>query len=227
MPGSDSNQAVQSSVLPKRAHINSLPKELLLKVFTELYIFSSELESDSDPDSDYLSKPTTFPYCVARVCQKWLEIIRSVPRFATRIVIFVDKPISLKELQDKFSDSGSLLIKVFVIREDYAAAEDPLEGDRVAEVMQVLIPNVTRSQVLVFDLLHNSSLPAMTQFSGRALELRTLKMKSRNYESMRRPHPSNPKAFICPSLQFLDLQRGFLHRGPTNTKVGREHVHVE
>lgn len=207
MPGSDSNP-VQPSILPKRAHISSLPKELLLKVFTELYIFSSKLESDSDPDSDYLSNPTTFPYCVARVCQKWLEIIRSVPRFATRIVIFVDKPISLKELQDKFSDSGSLLIKVFVIREDYTPKEDPLEGYHVADVMQAIVPNFTRSQVLVFDLLHNSSLPAMTQFSGRAPELRTLRMKSRNYESMRRPHPSNPKAFICPSLQFLDFNGG-------------------
>jgi hypothetical protein len=123
-------------------------------------------------------------------------------------VIFVDKPVSLKELQDQFSDSGSLLIKVFVIREDYTAEEDPLEGDRVVDVMQALVPNVARSQVVVFDLLHTSSLPSMTQFSGRAPELRTLRMKSRNYESLRRPHPSNPKAFICPSLQFLDLNGG-------------------
>jgi len=204
----NSPDRVLFSVLPKRAHISSLPKELLLKVFTELYVLSSELESDSDPDSDYLSKPTIFPYCVARVCKRWLEIIRSVAHFATRIVIFVDKPISLKELQDQFSDSGSLLIKVFVIREDYTASEDPLEGDRVADVMQILVRNVARSQVVVFDLLHNSSLPSMTQFSGRAPELRTLRMKSRNYESMRRPHPSNPEAFICPSLQFLDLNGG-------------------
>ena len=208
MPGPDSNFPIQSSVLPKRAHINSLPKELLLKIFTELYLLSSELESDSDLDSDYLSKPTIFPYCVARVCKKWLQIIRSVPHFATRIVIFVDKPISLKELHNQFSDSGSLLIKVFVIREDYTVGDDPLEGDRVANVMQAVVPNVTRSQVIVFDLLHNSSLPAMTQFSGRALELRTLRMKSRNHESMQRPLPSNPKAFICSSLQFLDLNGG-------------------
>lgn len=205
MPGSESPNPIQSSVLPKRAHISSLPKELLLRIFMELYILSSELESDSDPDSDYLSKPTIFPYCVAQVCKRWLQIIRSVPHFATRIVIFIDKPILLEELQDQFSDSGSLLIKVFVIRENYTAGEDPLEGGRVADVMPILLLNVARSQVVVFDLLHNSSLPSMTQFSGRAPELRTLRMKSRNHESVRRPHPSNPSPFICPSLQFLDL----------------------
>ncbi|KIM41579.1 hypothetical protein M413DRAFT_151533 [Hebeloma cylindrosporum] len=201
----DSPNPALPSVLPQRGHISSLPKELLLNVFKELYISSTELESDSDLDSDYLSKPTIFPYCVARVCKRWLQIIRSVPHFATRIVILVDKPISLKELQGQFNDCGSLLIKVFVIREDYTAGEDPLESDRVANVMKALLPNVTRSQVVVFDLLHNSSLPAMTQFSGRAPDLRTLKMKSRNYKSILRPRPSNPMAFVCPSLQFLDL----------------------
>jgi hypothetical protein len=113
--------------------------------------------------------------------------------------------MSLKELQSQFSDSGSLLVKVFVIREDYTAAADPLEGDRVADVMKVLVPNVTRSKVVVFDLLHSSSLPPMAHFSGRATELRTLKMKSRIYEVAQRPHPSDPKPFQCPSLQFIDL----------------------
>ena len=201
----DTSSPILPLVLPKRAHIGLLPSEVLLRVFTELYIWSSERESDSDMDSYALSKPTLFPYCVARVCKKWLEIIRSAPHFATRVVIFVDKPISLKELQSQFSDSGSLLIKVFVIREDYTAAADPLEADRVADVMKVLVPNVTRSKAVVFDLLHNSSLPPMTRFSGNAAELRTLKMKSRNYEAVQRPLPSNARPFECPSLQFIEL----------------------
>ncbi|KAF8902615.1 hypothetical protein CPB84DRAFT_1961562 [Gymnopilus junonius] len=199
------------SLYPSRT-INDLPEEILIEIFQYVYLATANLDLELG-SSQGLADPSLFPGCITKVCKKWKKLIRSIPHFSTRVIIFVDEPISLSSLQDRFSVSKTLLIKVFVVRKDYEATEDTLEKGRIKEAMKALVPHVTRCQVVVFDVLHDSSLPRITYFSGKAAKLRTLRMKSRQYGTAvpyisQQPTPSlrpNPKAFLCPRLQYLDL----------------------
>ncbi|KAF8955066.1 hypothetical protein BDZ97DRAFT_1861828 [Flammula alnicola] len=196
-------------LLNKRTSILSLPSEVLLRIFEEVYLASCHIDFDSAPPSK-LADPALFPYCIMRVCKAWKTLVRSVPLFATRVIIFVDEPVVFKDLQDQFRDSKSLLIKVFVVRKEYPETNDPLEKDGVVDVMKALIPHITRCQVVVFDLLHSSSLPRIADFSGKAAKLRTLRIKSRIANSNEDAQIVAPVVrtltpFLCPSLQYLDL----------------------
>ncbi|KDR77307.1 hypothetical protein GALMADRAFT_246657 [Galerina marginata CBS 339.88] len=188
--------------------ISALPPEILLNIFEEVYLASCDLDVDTPDD---LTDLRLFPRCITGVCKAWKKLIKSVPHFATQIMIFVDEPVSPSDLAAEFKISKSLLIKVFVIRRDYSPAEDMLEKRRVKGVMQVLARHITRCKVVVFDLLHNSSLPRITDFSGSACKLRTLRVKCRLpglVDDHVQPTPSlarEPDAFLCPSLQYLDL----------------------
>ncbi|KAF8186445.1 hypothetical protein BJ912DRAFT_971936 [Pholiota molesta] len=106
-------------------------------------------------------------------------------RFSTRVIVFVDEPIG-------FEDSKSLLIKVFV-------------KSIARVVVKALAPHIARCQV-------SSSLPHITQFSGKATKLRTLRMKCRIADTdedmrlvSRQTLLSQPKPFLCPRLQCLDM----------------------
>ncbi|PPQ75028.1 hypothetical protein CVT26_011926 [Gymnopilus dilepis] len=192
--------------------INDLSNEVLLLIFQEVVsLVTQHPEFDEAQD---LADASAFPGSITRVCKKWKNLIKNIPHFSTRVMAFVDEPLSTTELERQFSLSRSLLIKVFVVRRDYTTTEDSSEKGRVRDVMKALVPHVTRCQVVVFDILHDSSLPPITYFSGKADRLRTLRMKARIHGSVildrtqPTPTPSlrlNPKVFLCPRLQYLNL----------------------
>ncbi|PPQ92539.1 hypothetical protein CVT25_010372 [Psilocybe cyanescens] len=196
------------TILNKPKTIQSLPKEILLRIFEEVYLASCNLEFDS---YDAVTDPTVFPSCIAGVCIAWKELVQSIAHFSTQLLIFVDKPVPYPELRAQFRTSKPLLIKVFVIRKDYSAEEDVEERPRVKEVMQLLVQHIKRCKVVVFDLLHNSSLPRISDFSDKAAKLLTLRMKSRLPgfgPAVPDPTPTlrrNSRPFLCPSLRYLDL----------------------
>ncbi|KAF9485725.1 hypothetical protein BDN70DRAFT_871050 [Pholiota conissans] len=203
-----------SDIVPtnlKRASILTLPNEVLLRIFYEVYYASCDIRLDEESTTK-LADASLFPQCLIKVCKAWKKLVRSVPRFATRIMVFVDEPISFDELRGRFEDSKTLFIKVFAIRRQYPDTYDPFEKGVTRDVVKALSPHIERCKVVVFDLLQNSSLPHMTQFSGQAPKLRTLRMQCRRsvanestqlvsqHELLTQPSP-----FICPHLQYLDM----------------------
>jgi hypothetical protein len=195
----------------QNAPILSLPKEVLLRIFEEVYYASCKIPLENEPTSR-LEDASLFPQCISKVCKAWEELVRSIPLFSTRVIVFVDEPIVLDELKRGFEDSKSLLIKVFVVRKEYPAAPDPMEKSIARVVVKALAPHIARCQVVIFDLMQSSSLPHITQFSGKATKLRTLRMKCRIADTdedmrlvSRQTLLSQPKPFLCPRLQCLDM----------------------
>jgi len=88
------------SITPKT--ILSLPKEILAIVFEEVHLASVDVELDSP---EQLTDPTVFPYCIAGVCRAWKKLVYSIPGLSTRIVLTIDEPISMKEVQDQLKIS--------------------------------------------------------------------------------------------------------------------------
>lgn len=191
------------------APILRLPSETLVRIFEEVYLASCDTNLDFAP-SQKLSDPALFPRCLANVCKRWKRVVWSVPQFATRVMVFVDEPIVLNDLSAEFKASKSLLINVFIVRRNYPDA-DRMEKSAVRLVVKTLSPYIARCQVLVFDLIHSTSLPHITDFSGTAPKLRTLRVKSRmadHIEDVRilsQRKSLKHKMFLCSSLQYLDL----------------------
>ncbi|KAF9530563.1 hypothetical protein CPB83DRAFT_850550 [Crepidotus variabilis] len=210
---------------PKPGTIGALPNEILRIIFEYVYILAYESEK-KDMDMD----PTRLrwsPYYVFVICKTWRKVAQSLPLYAQRVMIHVDEPLSIFELEEKINMTKPRRLKVFVVRRAYPSTPASFnEVDQLADrdikgilpfdysekliiqdLMPILARHVARFQVLVFDLELRSSLPCISHFSGYAAKLQTLRVKSRKNDSTNTDPLLKPNTniFRTTDLRFLDL----------------------
>ena len=115
-----------------RASVASLPAELLLFIFKNVYVETRQglsmiwphewceglSECNCKPNEPYLTEwndntdlksPSVFPYALSSVCKAWYDVMLLVPEFWTRLVIFLDnQPTAIAELRSQLSASRDL-----------------------------------------------------------------------------------------------------------------------
>lgn len=197
-----------SAILNKPKTIQSLPKEVLIRIFEFVYQASRNRDLDS-PGA--FADPTLFPACIEGVCPAWKKLVLSVARFSDRFLVFVDQPVVYTELRTRFSISQDHSIDVYIVRKRYEVQDDFEERSRVKGVMRLLVQHIKRCRVVVFDLLHNSSLPRVSDFSEVAANLLTFRLRSRLPgvgPGIPDPNPAyrrNFRPFFSRPLRYLDM----------------------
>jgi hypothetical protein len=190
----------------------TFPNEILRLIFECVYLLAYGDNPDDDEDL------TWSPYFIFVVCKQWRAVAQSLPLYARRVMIYIDEPFSIPELENQIALSKPMRMKFFVVRKNYDSREsppllifdsledeelnqrrmeasspvpptDPLEKSRIEELIILLTHHILRCQVLVFDLLLRSSLPCLSHFCGYAARLRTLRLKSRVVDSMNHDPP--------------------------------------
>lgn len=107
----------------------------------------------------WLRADNLFPGALICVCSHWMDVLRQVSVFWTRLIIFVDDdPTPLSTLQLHLSLSRTHPLEINILRHSFSC-DDPLERSRVTAVMRTLRPHVSRCKVLRMALRHHTSLP--------------------------------------------------------------------
>ncbi|KAH9474786.1 2-hydroxyacid dehydrogenase-like protein [Psilocybe cubensis] len=195
------------ALLPPKT-IQSLPKEILLRIFE--FVYQASCSSDFDSPSHF-ADPTLFPACIEGVCPLWKKLALSIGHFSSRILVFVDKPVVYTELRTRFTVSKKYSIDVYVVRKGYDVDEDLEEKARVRGVMQLLVQHIKRCRVVVFDVLHNSSLPHVSDFGDSAAKLLTFRLRSRlpgigpKAQASFPANCRNLRPFYSRPLRYLDM----------------------
>ncbi|KAG5634231.1 hypothetical protein H0H81_002790, partial [Sphagnurus paluster] len=175
------------------ATINDLPFELLLIIFNFSF-WSLFVDQQYDP-LDYINPesetiwPTwsdvqsldLFPYAFAYVCRKWDNVMRTTPLFWTRIVIFIDEKLSVRQAKAHLELSGNFALDLTVTRRNREALRDnPAEEYTIAKgVLETISPHIPRCRKIAFNLAHTSSLPRLTtDFHHPALLLDVLSLNA-------------------------------------------------
>ena len=214
----------------QRPSIQSLPHEILLMIFIEVYFKARE---DDRRVSKHFRRSRRCLSVIGDVCKLWRDLSLRLPHLWQRIRIYVDEPISLPQLKAKLTVSSTFSFDMFVVRkqlpihaeDDSASIEqpeklptgqelDPNERDRVISLLPLVARHLHRCDVLVFDLLLRSSLPCLTNFCGEAAHLRTLRLRSKHVDSMNNgpPIPEQVNMFRCSYLRYLDFDGGIFVR---------------
>lgn len=192
----------------RRTNNRGLPPELLLLIFEHVY-------ADSMLNGEWIvcnsQSCTQFPFAPAAVCKAWRDVLASVPRFWTRIIINLDTT--------KFSDidtylhlSRKLTFEITVTRDQriisHSRTNNNDEGAQTAAVMARIIPHLHRCRSLCFQLLRSSSLPALRYLNVRAPLLERLKLQC-GIDDGEHPLVSSevPEEwrFYAPALRYLFL----------------------
>ncbi|KAJ3504809.1 hypothetical protein NLJ89_g7746 [Agrocybe chaxingu] len=157
------------------------------------------------------------------VCRQWRDIIRTLPEYWSRVVIFLDLDEPLEDIEARIARSKGLPLDVRVIRsnwdddvsdsssgEDEESSQIKQEQSRAREIMKILAPLVPRCRSFVFDTKYSSSLPFISQyFRGTAPHLRVLKLQCqterRNVECPEIPTIKPEDEFTFPRLTTIVL----------------------
>jgi len=103
-----------------------------------------------------------FFYQMPTVCKLWYDVMAMSPKYWTKVTIFVDEdPTPLSDLEACLRNSRELPITVRVGRRD-SLKLDGEEGRRTRGVMDILKPHIHRCTEIVFQVIHGSSLPAVS-----------------------------------------------------------------
>ncbi|KAF8075896.1 hypothetical protein FPV67DRAFT_388319 [Lyophyllum atratum] len=215
---------------------SSFPTEILLPIFIDAYLNSRhEFRSKHDTclrvqqcigpspckcsnddklvsskwRNDDLAIP--FPYPISAVCQRWRDIVESVPAFWTRIVVFVDtRPTPPSRILKQLRLSGTLELDVFILRRPETYIQDDVgEHERCRAVIDLLMPHLHRCRAVSFDVINTSSLPSISRdFRGPALALTELTLKARVDDGSRSSvslQSNELEPFHCPNLSKIDI----------------------
>ncbi|CAA7266360.1 unnamed protein product [Cyclocybe aegerita] len=132
------------------------------------------------------SKVFSFNYHLRRasaVCRQWRDIIRTLPEYWSRVVIFLDLDEPLEDIEARIARSKDLPLDIRVTRSNWDDVSDGTgenekgsqieqEQARSRQIMKILAPLVPRYRTFVFDAKYSSSLPFISQyFRGTALHL--------------------------------------------------------
>ena len=189
--------------------INALPVEILKIIFKMIHsdLLSQYNDVWEEVSDDEITNPSLFPYSISAVCRQWDAILAPFEEFWTRIVVCIDKPDHLELLKLSLNRSkSSNLHSISVIRSSQdKSVVDPLEKDKVHNVLRVLSGQVSRSQSLVIRTLTTDSLPACVR---TAWDLQTLRLESRQrapHAAPPKPQPLSDHTVDCSNLCFLSL----------------------
>lgn len=160
-----------------RTNHRGLPPELLLLIFEYIY-------ADSVLDGEWIAcspqSRTQFPFAPAAVCKAWRDVLASVPRFWTRIIINLDTT-KLSDIDTYLHLSRKLAFEITVTRDQrlisHSRTSNGDEGVQAAAVMARIVPHLHRCRSLCFQLLRSSSLPALRYLNVRAPLLERLKLQ--------------------------------------------------
>ncbi|KAG2136012.1 hypothetical protein DEU56DRAFT_364037 [Suillus clintonianus] len=161
---------------PRRTNNRVLPPELLLLIFEHVYA-DNMLNEEWIPCNS--QSRTQFPFAPAAVCQAWRDVLASVPRFWTRIIINLDTT-KLSHVDIYLHLSRNLVFEIIVTRDQRIVSQSRTnddEGARAAAVMARIIPHLRRCKSLCFQLVRSSSLPALRHLNICAPLLERLKLQ--------------------------------------------------
>lgn len=191
--------------------ISNVPADVLLLIFRE--IKESTLRE--------WEKGVPFPDSVASVCTQWRDVVSSVSAFWSFILIAVDenRPTPLTVVSRHLSHSRNQLLDIQIRQlclpwhprlyrssEQPENREDPGERDRVAAVMNLIMPHQGRLHDLYFNILHRTSMPRpYMDFHGIFPRLENLTMIY-NLEDGQDDRLALPMCPLnAPILGFLDV----------------------
>ncbi|KIJ99626.1 hypothetical protein K443DRAFT_679804 [Laccaria amethystina LaAM-08-1] len=214
----------------ERASVASLPAELLLLILKNVYVQTRQglitirthdwctgpLCKPNEPyltkwnDKNDLKSPSVFPYALSSICKAWFDVMLLVPKFWTRLVIFVDnQPTAIAELRSQLSASRDLPFRAHIFNRQDAICQDTAESAQVKAVVNELSPHLHRCERLTFDVIHNSSLPSVRHtFSGSFPLLTELSMRCRIHdepEELDSQGEEGRDPFLFPNLTSISL----------------------
>ncbi|KAG1859275.1 hypothetical protein F4604DRAFT_1793199 [Suillus subluteus] len=161
----------------RRINNRGLPPELLLLIFEHVY-------ADNMLNGEWIAcssqSRTQFPFAPAAVCKAWRDVLASVPRFWTRIIINLDTT-KLSDIDTYLHLSRKLAFEITVTRDQrvisHSRTNNNDEGTQTATVMARIVPHLHRCRSLCFELLRSSSLPALRYLNVCAPLLERLKLQ--------------------------------------------------
>ncbi|KAG1721450.1 hypothetical protein EDB19DRAFT_1772672 [Suillus lakei] len=161
----------------RRTNNRVLPPELLLLIFEHVY-------ADSMLNGEWIAcspqSRTQFPFAPAAVCKAWRDVLASVPRFWTRVIINLDTT-KLSDIDTYLHLSRKLAFEITVTRDQrivsHSRTNNDDEGAQAAAVMARIVPHLHRCRSLNVQLLRSSSLPALRHLNVRAPLLERLKLQ--------------------------------------------------
>ncbi|KAH7885335.1 hypothetical protein F5I97DRAFT_1884592 [Phlebopus sp. FC_14] len=184
----------------RKAKTNSLPTEVLLIIFQQVYLVDQDLRN-LDPTETFSSShwhqrsrrlsPTAdlFPYALASVSPIWRDVMSMAPHFWTRLVVTLDAhDNALTGLPLHLLWSQDLPIDVHFTPVQNPAAHDR-ERSCVEMAMNALAPHLHRCRKLEILVSHSSSLPPTIRdaLRGDTPNLETLVIESDAYDGCRMP----------------------------------------
>ena len=104
--------------MPK--HPVDFPNEILRLIFHYVYFLAYDENDDAPEDVRDLSWS---PYFIFVVCKRWRDVAATLPLYATRVMIYVDEPLSFTDLEKQIALSKPMRLKVFVVRKRYSPKE--------------------------------------------------------------------------------------------------------
>ncbi|CAA7266337.1 unnamed protein product [Cyclocybe aegerita] len=190
----------QSSKSRLSSYIEELPVEILSHIFRLTHqttlledtarrlaspgaVYRRIGKNDRGPQSPGVAD-LSFPlYTIAAVCRQWRDIVSSLPEFATRVVLPIDRTdptAKLDKIMEGLERANSLPLDILVFPKDTGARRKndvDIEGTHTIQIMECLAPIVPQCRSFVFKVKYSSSLPLISQqFRGRAPHLRVLKL---------------------------------------------------
>jgi hypothetical protein len=196
--------AAQAVGRPGKASIASLPVELLVVIFKEVF-------------KKHIGQRVRFnlnSLAFASVCSFWRKAALLAPEFWTRVVILIDSPsFSVSSVTATLARSHDLILDNFVVTRDiWTGMTSKQERENVMSVMQVIGPRIRHCRTVFFNVRFSSSLPSfLTDFSGTAKHLHTLKLKCMEDDGGAPPSLNETSSsaihhetFRCPGLATLD-----------------------
>jgi hypothetical protein len=172
--------------------------------FKFVYIEETYFRWDRREWREFDVDPFLFPYAIAAVCSFWRDIMSSVPKFWTRIVIFVDSStIPQSVIASQLLWSRDLPLDVIVTRRNLDRPIDSQhERKQVTSFMETVInPHIGRLQNLHINARFSSSLPSfLDDFHGTPIKLTCLRLECEEDDGG--PTPSNDRYGTVPSTEL-------------------------
>ncbi|KAH7922167.1 hypothetical protein BV22DRAFT_678109 [Leucogyrophana mollusca] len=188
------------------APIRRLPPELLLEIFMYLYtphhsgielLYGTWLRDD-------ISSRSLFPNALAEVCQQWKDVLLSVSKFWTGIVIWVET-MSTSTIRTMLQSSSGLLIDVAVVSR--GSIDSKQERAQLATIAALIAPHMHRCLSLRIHANHCSSLPVIREhFHGAAPNTLLLEFSFNHYDGEQVfPAVMEDWSFSTPAVVSLKL----------------------
>ncbi|KAH9833384.1 uncharacterized protein C8Q71DRAFT_773107 [Rhodofomes roseus] len=174
-PSSDSDRSISENgriFYRPRITTNDLPADVLVIILEEAFCAVRELYTKREagrPDPIELNSWPSFEDCIpenpfaeslASVSSIWREVMSSVSTFWSPLIIWLGRdstPIS--RIRQYLFWSRKQPLEIYVLRRYDPAIADQTEKERVAAILELLLPHVQRWKVLCLKLLYASSLP--------------------------------------------------------------------